>query len=179
MAVYATSSRLLQLMAIPASGFGMGLVPVVGAAVGMGDPERSHGALMYSLKLVWLVDAVLIALTMACADNMALMFGGSDGMRGLLPSISEFLRVSVLFLPAGAAASLISSALQGHGLGTASMATTLTASLAQVPACAISLSLWPGAASLASGLGIASVVGAVAGAVILRRSVGDAAASRG
>lgn len=124
-AVYNTGWRVVMIAMAPIIGVGISVVTIVGASYGAkkyGNISMIHH---YSVKVGFIVAAIICVLIYVFAPYIAMLFTYSATSAYLEPSIASFLQVMCLFfifLPLGI---MSSSSFQGVGKGTTSLILTV------------------------------------------------------
>lgn len=112
-AVYTAGWRIVNLAMIPHMGIGTATLTVVGAAFGAKNFKKLQKAYNYSIKLGLSISLAIGFIILLFAPQIAMIFSYSD--HGLLPAITEFLRILVIFCIALPLGVISSSTFQGMG----------------------------------------------------------------
>lgn len=128
-AVYTASMRIIQMSMIPLMGLSTALLTVVGAAYGSRDIAKMKTAFSYTVKVGLGVSIGLGIILYIFAPQISVLFAYSAETSGLIPQITEVMRILILFLisvPFGVSGG---SMFQGVGRGTASLIITIIRAL--------------------------------------------------
>lgn len=136
LAAYTSAWRLIQFGFVPLFGVSAALTAVSGAAYGARNPRKIGESLNYTVKLLLAVDAAILALMVAFAPQIALIFTYTEASAVMYEEIVRTIRIAafvLLFAPLGVSSSAV---FQGMGKGERSFAiTVLRAIVFQVSLC--------------------------------------------
>ncbi|MDR0900237.1 MAG: MATE family efflux transporter [Methanobrevibacter sp.] len=122
-AVYTAGWRIVNFAMIPHMGIATATLTVVGAAFGAKKIKKLINAYNYSIKLGLGISIATGILIFIFAPQIAMIFSYSD--LSLIPAISEFLRILVIFCIALPLGIISSSTFQGLGKGFISLILTI------------------------------------------------------
>jgi putative MATE family efflux protein len=132
-AVYATAWRVVGIAVTPLIGISISLVSVAGAAFGERNFKKARGALLYAIKIGFLVETAIAVLVYFFSPQIAAIFTESEGTVRIASDLTELLRIMTVFYPAVAFGMLSASLFQGAGKGTSALIATLLRSLIMTP----------------------------------------------
>ncbi len=159
-AIYATGWRVASIAVTPLIGISIALVSISGAAFGERDFKKAQNALIYAIKIGFLVEALIGVIVFLFAPEIAAVFTQAETTARIAPELTRLLRIMTVFYPAVAFGMLSASLFQGAGRGTSALIATLLRSLVLTP-------LFAALLAYVSGWGLSGVWwGLVAGTVI-------------
>jgi putative MATE family efflux protein len=132
-AVYATAWRVVGIAVAPLIGISISLVSISGAAFGEKDFKKAQSALIYAIKIGFLVETIIAFIVFLFAPEIAAVFTESEGTVRIASELTRLLRIMTVFYPAVTFGMLSSSLFQGAGKGTSALIATLLRSLIMTP----------------------------------------------
>lgn len=129
LAAYTSAWRLINFGFVPLFGTSAALTAVSGAAYGAKNARKINESLTFAVKLLLAVDIVILALMVAFAPQIALIFTYTEASVIMYDEIVRTIRVAafvLLFAPLGVSSSAV---FQGMGKGERSFAITLLRAL--------------------------------------------------
>ncbi|MCL2032144.1 MAG: MATE family efflux transporter [Methanomassiliicoccaceae archaeon] len=138
-AIYSSDWRILSMLMIPTMGIASGIVPVCAAAYGARRYDKVRIAYMYGIRISVILMIAVAAATMIFAPNILVVFTYDSGTEYLREGMTEFLRISVLFLPFVAVGAAAESLFQALGMGTRALISTLFRNFLLVPVCYVAM----------------------------------------
>ncbi|MCL1905224.1 MAG: MATE family efflux transporter [Methanomassiliicoccaceae archaeon] len=132
-AIYSAGWRIFNIIMIPCLGIGAAVVPICAAAYGGRDSMKVKQAFMYSLKISTITMTVLAVLLYLAADIASKIFTYSDDMQHLHGEITQFIRISCIFLPFIGFGIMSSSLFQSLGMGTKALISTAFRNFVIIP----------------------------------------------
>ncbi len=159
-AIYATGWRVASIAVTPLIGISIALISISGAAFGERDFKKAQNALIYAIKIGFLVEALIGVIVFQFAPEIAAVFTQAETAARIAPELTRLMRIMTVFYPAVAFGMLSVSLFQGAGKGTNALIATLLRSLILTP-------LFAALFAYVSGWGLLGVWwGLVAGTVI-------------
>ncbi|MCL2149003.1 MAG: MATE family efflux transporter [Methanomassiliicoccaceae archaeon] len=138
-AIYSSGWRLLSILMIPTMGIASGIVPVCAAAYGARRYDKVKAAYNYGIKISVAFMVVVAAVTMVFAPDILMIFTYDSGTEHLRDGMTEFLRISLLFLPFVAVGAAAESLFQALGMGTRALVSTIFRNFLLVPVCYLAM----------------------------------------
>jgi putative MATE family efflux protein len=132
-AVYATAWRVTGIAVTPLIGISISMVSIGGAAFGERNFKKAQNALLYAVKIGFLVEAAIAVLVFIFAPDIAAVFTQTEDAARIAPELTRLLKIMTLFYPAVAFGILSASFFQGAGKGTNALIATLLRSLIMTP----------------------------------------------
>jgi putative MATE family efflux protein len=132
-AVYATAWRVVGIAVAPLIGISISLVSISGAAFGEKDFKKAQSALIYAIKIGFLVETIIAFIVFLFAPEIAAVFTESEGTVRIASELTRLLRIMTVFYPAVTFGMLSASLFQGAGKGTSALIATLLRSLIMTP----------------------------------------------
>ena len=132
-AVYATAWRVVGIAVAPLIGISISLVSISGAAFGEKDFKKAQSALIYAIKIGFLVETIIAFIVFLFAPEIAAVFTESEGTVRIASELTRLLRIMTVFYPAVTFGMLSASLFQGAGKGTNALIATLLRSLIMTP----------------------------------------------
>lgn len=124
-ALYSMTWSYVAMSNVVAMGIGAALVPICSAALGCRKLEKAVDAYKYSMKLCFIVMAVLAVLLFVFAEWVVLPFTYTGSMMELRPEFVWVLRLYCIFIPAIGFIELGSCMLQAMRHAKASLVSSL------------------------------------------------------
>jgi len=124
-AVFTVGWRIVQMATMPLIGIATAVVSVTGAAYGAKDYFKLDTAYMHSIKIGFIIEAIIALFVYFFAPFIVLGFTMSESSAALSDDIVNFLRIAVLFFPGIAFGMLSSSMFQGAGKGVNALTVTI------------------------------------------------------
>lgn len=132
-AVYATAWRVTGIAVTPLIGISISIVSIAGAAFGERNFKKAQNALLYAVKIGFLVEAAIAVLVFIFAPEIAAVFTQTENAARIAPELTKLLKIMTIFYPAVAFGMLSASFFQGAGKGTSALIATLLRSLVMTP----------------------------------------------
>ncbi|MCL1984255.1 MAG: MATE family efflux transporter [Methanomassiliicoccaceae archaeon] len=132
-AIYSSGWRIFNIVMIPSLAIGAAVVPICAAAYGGRDVVKAKQAFMYSLRISTITMTALAVLLYIGADIMSRMFTYTDDMEHLHGEITQFIRISCIFLPFVGFGIMSSSLFQSFGMGTKALISTTFRNFVSIP----------------------------------------------
>ncbi|MHB8103592.1 MAG: MATE family efflux transporter [Methanosarcina sp.] len=132
-AVYATAWRVASIAVAPLIGISISLVSISGAAFGERNFKKAQNALIYAIKVGFLVETAIAVVVYSFAPGIAAVFTSTESAAHIAPELTRLLKIMAVFYPAVAFGMLSTSIFQGAGKGTSALITTLLRSLVMTP----------------------------------------------
>ena len=140
-AVYTTGWRVVLIAVLPILGIATAVVSVGGAAFGAKSFEKLKVSYIYAVKIGFMMEVVIAAVTFIFAPQMAAVFTQSEGAAHIASDLTFFLRIMCIFYPALSFGMLSSSVFQGIGKGINALLITILRTLILTPLFAVVLAL--------------------------------------
>jgi putative MATE family efflux protein len=132
-AVYATAWRVTGIAVAALIGISISLVSISGAAFGERNFKKAQNALIYAIKVGFLVEAAIAVLVFIFAPYIAAVFTQTENAVRIAPELIRLLKIMTVFYPAVAFGMLSASFFQGAGKGTSALIATILRSLIMTP----------------------------------------------
>ena len=124
-AVFTTGWRVVMFAILPLIGLATALTAVAGAAYGGKEYKKLQTAHLYAVKIGFLIEIGVAALTFILAPKIAALFTLTrDGAR-IRPALVIFLRTMCIYYPSTSHGMLSSSMFQGIGKGSNALIITI------------------------------------------------------
>ncbi len=124
-AVFTTGWRVVMIAILPLIGIATAIVSVSGAAFGARQYEKISIALNYSIKMGFIVEVAIAAVTYALAAPIAAAFSTGEGGERIQQDLENLIRILALFYPVVAFGMFSSAMFQGTGKGMYALIVTL------------------------------------------------------
>ena len=116
-AVFTSAWRVLSFGFIPLFGIAAATTAVTGAAYGGKNVEKLKSALLYAVRLAFVVELCIAVVMILLSGKIALLFTYSEKSEIIYEELVETLRVMPAFLPFAAFGFVSNSTFQGMGKG--------------------------------------------------------------
>jgi len=124
-AIFTTGWRVVMVAILPLIGIATAIVSVTGAAFGARQYEKISVALNYSIKMGFIVEVGIAAVTFALAGPIAAVFSTGEGGERIQGELENLIRILAFFYPFVAFGMFSSSMFQGTGKGMNALVVTL------------------------------------------------------
>lgn len=102
-------------------GISISIVSISGAAFGEKNFKKVQKALIYAIKIDFLVETLVAVLVFIFAPDIAAIFTGAQSAAHIAPELTRLLKIMTVFYPPVAFGMLSASLFQGVGKGTSSL----------------------------------------------------------
>ncbi|MCJ2541139.1 MAG: MATE family efflux transporter [Candidatus Thermoplasmatota archaeon] len=124
-AIFTTGWRVVMVAILPLIGIATAIVSVTGAAFGARQYEKIGVALNYSIKMGFIVEVGIAAVTFVLAGPIAAVFSTGEGGERIQGELENLIRILAFFYPFVAFGMFSSSMFQGTGKGMNALVVTL------------------------------------------------------
>ncbi len=91
--IYVNAFKYVSLVMIPSTAIGAALIPVVSAQIGQKDPGKVNSSIIYSAKVIFLIEAILGMVLFIFAEQLINLYTYSEGMAPLHDEMVLALRI--------------------------------------------------------------------------------------
>ena len=124
-AIFTTGWRVVMVAILPLIGIATAIVSVTGAAFGARQYEKIGVALNYSIKMGFIVEVGIAAVTFVLAGPIAAVFSTGEGGERIQGELENLIRILAFFYPFVAFGMFSSAMIQGTGKGLNALVVTL------------------------------------------------------